>query len=90
MSYPHVRMYTGDACPYCTRAKRFLDKKGVPYEEIHVDRRDPATREQLVSLTGRYTVPQIMIGEVAIGGWDDMKALDDAGDLDPMLRVSGA
>lgn len=87
MTTPHIRMYTGPACPYCVRAKRFLDKKGVPFEEIHVDRRDPAVREQLVALTGRYTVPQILIGDTPIGGWDDMKALHDAGQLDAMLGI---
>ena len=87
MTTPHIRMYTGDACPYCTRAKRFLDQKGVPFEEIHVDRRDPAARDALVELTGRYTVPQILIGDLPIGGWDDMKALHDAGELDPLLGI---
>lgn len=80
-------MYTGDACPYCTRAKHFLARKGIAFEEIHVDRRDAVARDLLVALTGRYTVPQILIGETPIGGWDDMKALDDAGWLDPLLGV---
>jgi glutaredoxin 3 len=83
-------MYTSDACPYCTRAKRFLARKGIAFEEIYVDRRDPAARDFLVTLTGRYTVPQILIGETPIGGWDDMKALDDAGRLDPLLGVGPA
>lgn len=81
-------MYTGDACPYCTRAKRFLEAKGVPFEEIHIDRRDPAAREALVELTGRYTVPQILIDERPIGGWDEMKALHDAGELDGLLGIT--
>ena len=83
-------MYTGDACPYCARARRFLQKKGVAFEEIHVDRRDSTARDQLIGLTGRYTVPQILIGDTAIGGWDDMKALDDTGRLDVMLGLDTA
>lgn len=88
MTTPHIRVYTGDACPYCTRAKRFLTQKGVPFQEIYVDRRDPAVRDALVALTGRYTVPQILIGETPIGGWDEMKALHDAGELDLLLGVA--
>lgn len=88
MNTPHIRMYTGDACSFCMRAKRFLSKKGVAFEEIHIDRRDPAAREQLVALTGRYTIPQILIDETPIGGWDDLKALDDAGRLDAMLGMA--
>lgn len=90
MTTQHIRVYTGDACPYCTRAKRLLDKKGVAFEEIHVDRRDPTARDHLIGLTGRYTVPQILIGDTAIGGWDDLKALDDAGGLDAMLGLKPA
>jgi glutaredoxin 3 len=83
-----VRIYTGDACPYCTRAKRLLDRKGVDYEEIHVARHLPEERMRLVELTGRYTVPQILIDDRPVGGWDELKALDDAGALDPMLGVA--
>jgi glutaredoxin 3 len=79
-------MYTGDACSYCVRAKHFLTKKGVTFEEIYIDRYDPAARDHLVALTGRYTVPQILIGDTPIGGWDEMKALSDAGELDALLR----
>lgn len=85
MSSPHVRVYTGDACSFCVRAKRFLAKRGVPFEEIYINRFDAAAREQLVSLTGRYTVPQIVVGDTPIGGWDEMKALADTGELDALL-----
>ncbi len=88
MITPHIRMYTGEACSFCVRAKSFLAKKGVAFEEIHIDRRDPRERERLIALTGRFTIPQIVIGDEPIGGWHDMKALDDAGRLDPMLGLA--
>ncbi len=78
-------MYTSDGCPYCVRAKHLLTRKGVDYEEIYISRSDPRARRDLVELTGRYTVPQILIDEEPIGGFDELKALDDAGRLDQLL-----
>ena len=85
MAVPHVRIYTSDACSYCVRAKRLLSQKGVDYEEIHFPRSDFQARQDLVELTGRYTVPQILIDDHPVGGYDDIKALDDAGALDALL-----
>ena len=86
---PAVKMYTTAVCPYCVRAKQILQSKGVQQiEEIRVDL-DPAQREYMMNLTGRRTVPQIWIGERHVGGCDDLHALDDAGELDPLLaRIS--
>jgi len=81
-------MYTGDACAFCARARSFLAKKGVPFEEIHIDRFDPLARQRLVELTGRYTVPQIVVGDEPIGGYDELRALDAAGRLDPLLGLA--
>ncbi len=80
-----ITMYTSRACAYCTRAKRLLDRKGAEYEEIRLSRFDGDARHRLAELTGRYTVPQIIIDDAAIGGWDQLKALEDAGALDPLL-----
>lgn len=88
MAHPHVRIYTSDACSYCVRAKRLLAQKGVVFEEIHFPRHDYEARENLVALTGRYTVPQILIDDRPVGGYDDIKALDDAGALDAMLGLA--
>lgn len=88
MSAPHIRIYTSEACSFCVRAKNLLTKKGVPYEEVHVSRSDAKARMDLVELTGRYTMPQILIDGTPIGGFDDMKALDDAGRLDAMIGVA--
>ncbi|MDB4942402.1 MAG: grxC [Labilithrix sp.] len=82
-------MYTTTVCPYCIRAKTLLNGKGVPFEEINVSG-DQETRDWLVKTTGRRTVPQIFINDEAIGGFDDMHALDRAGELDKKLAVSPA
>jgi glutaredoxin 3 len=84
-----VRMYTTLICPYCIRAKMLLKAKGVAYEEIDVSR-DHDMRDWLVKVTGRRTVPQIFINEEPIGGFDDMRALDLAGELDKKLAQSAA
>jgi glutaredoxin 3 len=87
-STPDIRMYTSDACPYCIRAKRLLTSKGVSFEEIHIGLRDMDARRRLAELTGRYTVPQILVDERPLGGYDDIKVLDDVGRLDSLLGVS--
>lgn len=80
-----VTMYSTQVCPYCVMAEKFLQKKGVPnLEKILIDR-DPAQREIMMTRTGRRTVPQIYIGETHVGGYDDLVALDRAGQLDPLL-----
>jgi glutaredoxin 3 len=83
-----VRMYTTAVCPYCVRAKQLLKNRGVAQiEEIRVDA-DPQAREQMMSLTGRRTVPQIFIGATHVGGCDDLMALDARGDLVPLLGAA--
>ena len=81
---PEIVVYTSPFCGYCAAAKRLLDKKGVPYTEVDV-LAEPAQRTTMMERSGRRTVPQIFIGSRHIGGYDDMKALDDAGGLDPLL-----
>ena len=83
-----ILMYTSGRCPYCVRAKRLLDAKGVEFEEIHLAPADGQARVRLAELTGRYTVPQILIDGTPVGGFDDLKALDDRGELDPLIGVS--
>lgn len=80
-----VVIYSSGYCPYCLRAKRLLESKGVAFTEIDVDD-DPASRvEMMMRAAGRYTVPQIFIDGVPIGGSDDLIALDVSGELDAML-----
>lgn len=83
---PNVTIYTTPMCGYCSMAKRLLASKSVAYEEIDVGR-NPAEREALIAKSGRQTVPQIWIGERHIGGCDDLYALDNAGELDPLLAA---
>lgn len=83
-----VKMYTTAVCPYCVRAKQILKSRGVQaIEEIRVDLSDQA-REHMMALTGRRTVPQIFIGELHIGGCDDLMALDNQGGLLPLLQAN--
>ena len=82
---PDVLMYSTRVCPYCVMAVKLLQKKGVQnLQKILIDV-DPARREEMMSRTGRRTVPQIYIGDRHIGGYDDLAALDRAGGLDPLL-----
>ncbi len=82
-----VKMYTTAVCPYCIRAKQLLKSKGVAQiEEVRVDA-DPQAREQMMSITGRRTVPQIFIGATHVGGCDDLMALDAKGGLEPLLAA---
>ena len=79
-----VLIYTTNWCPYCTAAKSLLDEKGVAYEEV--DATDPEVRMDMIQRAhGRRTVPQIVIGERHVGGYDDLAALERRGQLDPML-----
>jgi glutaredoxin 3 len=85
MSPPKVTLYVTDWCPYCSRARRLLESKGVPYEEIDVESVSGA-RAEMQARSGQSSVPQIFIGENHVGGCDDLHALDAAGSLDPMLK----
>jgi len=84
-----VTLYTTSMCPYCVRAKRLLDRKGVPYEEINLDGDWEGRRALVQKANGSRTVPQIFVGPVHVGGFDDMNALDRRGRLDPLLREQG-
>jgi glutaredoxin 3 len=82
---PPVTMYTTGFCPYCVQAERLLTAKGVAtIAKIRVDL-DPAQRSVMMEKTGRRTVPQIYVGDVHVGGFDDLVALDRAGRLAPLL-----
>ena len=80
-----VKIYTTPYCPYCVRAKRLLERKGLAYQEIDVAGDDEA-RIALEERTGRRTVPQIFIGEDHVGGSDDLHDLEEQGKLDALLQ----
>jgi len=80
-----VEVYTTSYCPYCTRAKSLLKSKGVAFEEIDVSG-DAALREKMIEMSGgRRTVPEIFINGKIIGGYDELRALEAEGRLDPLL-----
>ncbi|HEY7674545.1 MAG TPA: glutaredoxin 3 [Burkholderiales bacterium] len=82
-----IRMYSTAVCPYCVRAEILLKSKGIAeIEKIRVDL-DPRRREEMMQKTGRRTVPQIYIGEMHVGGFDDLAALEHAGRLDTLLAA---
>lgn len=83
---PEVIVYGTGICPYCTRARALLQKKDVPFEEIRVDM-EPERREEMIERAGGGTsVPQIFIGEMHVGGCDELYALERAGRLDELLN----
>ena len=80
-------MYSTAVCPFCLRAERLLNSKGVTdIEKIRVDL-DPRQREEMISRTGRRTVPQIYIGDRHVGGFEELAALEHAGKLDSLLAA---
>lgn len=81
-----VLLYTTRWCPFCVRALRLLDGKGVAYTNIDVGA-EPARRAEMMARAGRHTVPQIWIGDTHVGGCDELYALERAGKLDPLLKA---
>jgi glutaredoxin 3 len=85
-----VEIYTKFGCPYCARAKRLLEEKGVDYEEYELNSAPGKREEMLERAPGRTTVPQIFIAGRHVGGSDDLAELDRSGRLDAMLEGEGA
>ena len=82
-----ITMYSTAVCPFCVRAERLLNSKGITeIEKVRVDL-DPGLGQEMMAKTGRRTVPQIYIGERHVGGFEDLAALEHAGGLDPLLRA---
>ncbi|SOB86817.1 glutaredoxin 3 [Sphingomonas guangdongensis] len=82
-----VEIYTKAFCPYCTRALRLLEQKGVAYDEYDVTMGGPKKAEMVERSGGRMTMPQVFIDDRHIGGCDDLMALDRRGGLDPLLAA---
>jgi glutaredoxin 3 len=85
---PVVEIYTKTFCPYCWRAKLLLEAKGVQYREIAVDFGGELKQVMVQRASGKTTVPQIFIGEVHVGGCDDLVALERDGKLDQLLKAA--
>jgi glutaredoxin 3 len=82
-------MYAADWCPYCSRARRLLQSKGVPFEEIDIDAR-PEAREEMLARSGRSSVPQIFVGDIHVGGAEELLAREASGTLDPLINPRNA
>jgi glutaredoxin 3 len=80
-----VEIYTTPLCPYCWRAKRLLNKKGIAFVEIDLWQQPQRRPEMIERAGGRRTVPQLFVDGRAIGGSDELAALEGRGELDVML-----
>lgn len=80
-----IEIYTNGWCPFCTRAKRLLDERGLEYHEFHIDQ-EPGRRAEMIQRSGRLTVPQIFIAETHVGGSDDLARMHENGELDQLLK----
>lgn len=85
MSQPDIVLYTTAICPYCVAAKNFLKSKGLQWQEVRIDT-DPAERERMLQRARRTSVPQIFVGDVHVGGYDDMMAMHRAGRFEPLVN----
>ncbi len=85
---PNVILYTTAHCPFCVRARKLLDKKGIEYTDIRIDEK-PEMRNEMEKLSNGVTsVPQIFIDDFHVGGFDDMAELDMDGELDKRLGLN--
>lgn len=84
MGAPAVVLYTANWCPYCERARRLLRDKGAAFTEIDVEAK-AENRAEMVARSGRRSVPQVFIGDLHVGGSDDLHALEKDGKLDALL-----
>jgi glutaredoxin 3 len=87
---PNVEIYTWRSCPFCIRAKRLLDQKGIEYTEYAIDGDEVARAEMSERADGRRSLPQIFINDHHVGGCDDLFALDARGGVEPLLAASAS
>ena len=80
-----VTLYSADWCPFCNRAKKLLTDRNIDFEEINVDEK-PGAREEITKKTGHKTIPQIFIRDEFIGGYTELSALNESGELDKKLK----
>lgn len=80
-----VVMYANASCPYCGAARMLLTQKGIQFTDIPVVKNTPGFDEMVERSGGRYTVPQIFIGDKHVGGFDELYELDKSGELDTLL-----
>ncbi|KYH12422.1 glutaredoxin 3 [Neorickettsia sp. 179522] len=81
-------IYVKESCPYCTKAKELLNRKGISYAVVDITNKPDLAAVVVKKSGGRKTVPQIFINDVCIGGFDDLKALDESGKLNDLLLLN--
>ena len=86
---PEIQIFLTSWCPYCQMAKRLLASKGREWLEVDVEA-EPERRREMIDRSGRTSVPQIWIGERHVGGYDDLAALERAGELEALLAGEGS
>lgn len=79
-----VTVYGNTSCPYCGAARMLLTRKGITFDDINVSD-NPSLLEEMLERSGGRTVPQILVGDTPVGGFDELSALDKSGELDKML-----
>ena len=82
----NVTVYMGPMCPYCDAAKRLLNKKNIPFKEINIALEEGKMEEMLKKSNGMKTIPQIFIEDHHIGGYDELRALENKGELDKLIN----
>jgi glutaredoxin 3 len=80
-----ITMYSGDPCPYCGAAKALLKSKNIEIEEFDIWKDSTKAKEMLQRTNGKRTIPQMFIGDVYIGGNDELQSLNRSGELDKLL-----
>jgi glutaredoxin 3 len=83
---PRIKLYGSDQCPFCVAARMLLKKKGLRWEDVPVGS-NIELRQRMEALSGGWTIPQILIDEQPIGGFDELYAMDQSGELDRLLSV---
>jgi glutaredoxin 3 len=81
---PEIIIYSSSICPYCIMAKKLFDRKNAKYKEINVDV-NPELRQEMMAKAQRRTVPQIFIGDLHVGGFEELYALEQKKELDKLL-----
>ena len=82
----NITVYMGPMCSYCDAAKRLLNKKNIPYKEINISLEEGKMEEMLKKSNGMKTIPQIFIEDHHIGGYDELRALENKGELDKLIN----
>lgn len=81
-----VFMYIKASCPFCSMAQALLEKKGVAFDKVDINV-EPERRDEMIERSGRRTVPQVFVHGEAVGGYDELAALEESGRLDELLAA---